>query len=314
MLDAALAELRAAATRPTLLGALSFADIAAAQVLAFVSPPAFADAPAGAASPIRRAPASLPTWSPGAMPCTTVIDRGLPSRHDRGVKLLAVVGLTLAVPTADADCMRVDLGAALLTPTTAALPPDGGVLVGWKQIVNGEPNDDPAHPKWTFSTPMVAETLAPSLVVHRPKTPLAADLAIADAKGKSIAKFKRDPRPAAFALDAPAVSSLAITGRPSRWGDGRTVTAALSAKIPDRAVAIIGYVVRDKKSLAIEFAAIDDRAARAIVTYADPGHCGFNPSGLDVPRLGETMTFVYVDQFGRLSKPSAAVVPITTKP
>ncbi|MBA3457991.1 MAG: hypothetical protein H0T42_33215, partial [Deltaproteobacteria bacterium] len=75
----------------------------------------------------------------------------------------------------------------------------------------------------------------------------------------------------------------------------------------------ITYATRKKKRVAISFHRVEPGKDTAIA-FADAGRCSFNPAGMEPPKAGEKVTLVWVDAFGRLSKPSAPIVMTEIKP
>lgn len=223
------------------------------------------------------------------------------------MKLSAVlVPLVLCLArTASADCARVDNTADLITKDASVIPTDGGVLVGWKPLVNGPPNDAPARPAWTWNggAPPAAIELAPHLVLYQP----AGAVAIADATKTPLARFTRERKATTATLAAPRVTQLRLAITPIRYGTRRDVTATLTEAAPTEAVAIITYATRAKQQVALSYERIAKAGVLELATFADTGRCGFLPKGIEPPKVGESVTFAYVDQFGRRSKQSAPI-------
>lgn len=203
--------------------------------------------------------------------------------------------------------MRVDNTADLITRDGATIPADGGVLVGWKPLVNGPKNDAPARPAWTFNgaaaTQMVE--LAPHLVVYSVKATGA--LAVADPAKAKVATFTRADKAPGRSLPAPNVTKLVLTKHQQRWTERREVTATLASPSPPEAVALVTYAMRDKKQVALSYERIPKAGAKVLSAFADADSCGFLPKGIQPPKVGESVTFAYVDQFGRLGAQGAAV-------
>lgn len=229
-----------------------------------------------------------------------------------------VVGFAVAlavVPRASAICAVTEAGDTLITPAAAFLPRDGGILVGWENAPENKPANQSIS--WTVTTgtkpvDLVRETLAPGLIVLRP--PADTDVLRISTGTTELARYTRDPNAAAFTPGAPKASKLVMTSQPARY-DGwyRTVTTTLAAPVPGDAVAMITYATRKKKRVAISFALVVPGNDTAIA-FADPGRCSFNPPGMVPPKAGEKVTLVWVDAFGRLSKPSAPIAMTEIKP
>ncbi len=222
-----------------------------------------------------------------------------------------VVGLGVAltsVPRANALCAVSEAGDALVTPVAAVLPGDGAILVGSRSFLESKPSNQSTS--WTVTAggkpiAIVREQLAPGLLVLRPAA--GTDTLTVSSGTDELARYTRDLKASAFAPDPPKPTKLEMTSTPARYnGWRRTVSATLAAPVPADAVAVISYVTRKKKRIAITSHHVNVGTDAATV-FADPGRCSFNPAGMEPPKAGEKVTLVWVDAFGRLSKPSAPI-------
>ena len=220
-----------------------------------------------------------------------------------------VVALTIALwaqaTATDAKCMRVELAPKIVTPMKAALPPDGGVLVGYTSSTDAERSDaDPSvQAGWKTSAALSIETLAPGLSVYR--TSATGMFTITDAKQKAVGTFTHG---AAVKLDlpAPAPSALVLSESEGYRGGKEHEIDATFAAIPTQAVAVVLYKVVAGKRTPQSFSLID-RERKAIAVYSEPGHCGWNPPGTSLPAATDDVALAWVDAYGRLSAPSAAL-------
>ena len=225
------------------------------------------------------------------------------------LRLLAMTGLmsmtALASRGADAKCAMTELIPSLITDKAATVPGDGGVLVGYTTEVGRDEAApaDPSLPGWKFSVEVDHATLAPGLTVYRPKS--GAAVAISDAKGKAIARFKRAGAATTMVLPPPMPKTLVITASRSGRGMRRQLTATLSVPAPDTAVAVILYSTKDGKALS--FGRITTVHPTAVVPWSDPSRCSFNPPGTAPPSTGDKLVLAYVDQYGRIGATSAAL-------
>jgi len=227
-------------------------------------------------------------------------------------RLLGVVAsLAIAVsivPSADALCIAMEAGDVLASPVAAVLPGDGGILVRWMPVSEVKAENQSSGWKVAAEGTSVAVAriqLAPGLTVLRPAAGTA--MLTVSSGTTEIARLTRDATLPAFTAAAPTPTKLALTTQRARYsGYFRTVSATLSAPVPDDAIGVITYATRKKKRVAISFALVE-RGKLSVATFGDPGRCSFGPPGADAPKTGEKVTLVWVDAFGRLSKPSAPI-------
>lgn len=223
---------------------------------------------------------------------------------------LLAVGSLIVARESFAKCAMQELAPALVTPKNAAIPADGGVLVGFQysrddevQPAKGDPSMTAA---WTWSQTMTKENLAPGLTVYKPKS--AAAITVKDGK-KLLGTFTRDPKAAAAGSAVPRIGKLEITTHPARRGRHREATVTSTDPIPNDAFGAIVYVERGGKSVPIAFGTIDhhDPKSRTFIAYADPSRCAFAPPGTEPPPVKGKVTIAWFDRFGRVSKQSAPV-------
>lgn len=247
-------------------------------------------------------------------------DIAVQPRYDRAMqRLLAVaVGLAVAlvaVPRASALCAVSEAGDALVSPVASVLPGDGAILVGWRSFLESKSSNQSTS--WTVASggkpiAIVRERLAPGLLVLRPAA--GTELITVSSGTNELGRYTRDPKAPAFAPEPPRATKLEMTSSPARYNNWyRTVTATLAAPVPADAVVMITYAIRKKKRVAISFHHVEPGRDIA-VAFADPGRCSFNPAGMEPPKAGEKVTLVWVDAFGRLSKPSAPIAMTEIKP
>jgi len=155
---------------------------------------------------------------------------------------------------------------------------------------------------------LTIETLAPGLSVYRTKATGA--FTIVDAKRKAVGTFTAGGK-VALDLPAPAPSSLVMSHSEGFRGGERYEIDATFAAIPAQAVALVLYKVAGDKRVPQSFTLVD-RERKALAVYADPGHCGWNPPGTMRPAATDAVELAWVDAYGRLSAPSAAL-KLTTK-
>ena len=199
----------------------------------------------------------------------------------------------------------VELAPQLITPDGAALPDDGGVLVGWESRTRGpRVAGDPSYrPEWKTSSPAALDKLAPGLTLYRPNPPGA--LTITDGN-RTIGRFQRDTKTKPVALAAPEIARAELVAARLRYGEiGNRLDLTFAKPVPDGVVAVIVYVTRGKTQPALSFGRVTPGATKA-VAFTDMYRCMFNPDGTQAPKPTETTMFAWVDQFGRRSKLSAA--------
>jgi len=218
--------------------------------------------------------------------------------------LVTFVALIGTVQHAEGTCARVELAPKLLTPDGAAIPDDGGILVGWEGSTRSAPlPGDPSYrPEWKTSAPVVLDKLAPGLTLFRLKRP--GPLTITDAK-HTLGTFSRDASAGALALAAPKVKRAELAAVRFHYGEiGHTLALTLGDPVPADAVAVIVYVVRNKARVALSFGRVTP-GDTSVVAFTDTYRCMFNPPTTQAPKRTERPVFVWVDRFGRRSKPSA---------
>jgi hypothetical protein len=239
---------------------------------------------------------------------TATVICGKADRMVRSAGILACAALWASAASSEAKCAMVELGPAMITPATAKVPADGGVLVGWTSSHDyGRTDGDPSVRKTWKATAggqpveLVIETLAPGLSVYRPKTKDA--FVLGDGK-QQLGSFARV---AAGKLDlpAPAPQALVLDARPGRYGSSEFSISATFASIPDAAVAVILYRA-GKPRVALSFGSVD-RGQKQVLVYDGPHHCSFPPPGTTQPAKDDRVVLAWVDAFGHVSDPSAAL-------
>lgn len=209
--------------------------------------------------------------------------------------LLSITALLAPATLADAKCMMMEAAPKLVTPASATIPADGGVLVEQELVHDAERFDGDAsiQPSWGLDI----ETLAPGLSVYRDKKSKTA-IAIPTKKKQTFKVGAASANP----LTPPVPTSLAMTvAQGFRGGDAHMITATFSA-IPTGAVALVLYKLDGTKRVPQSYGDVHTTTVRV---YADPGHCGWNPPGTLLPAVTDKVALAWVDQYGRLSPVSA---------
>lgn len=201
----------------------------------------------------------------------------------------------------------------VLTRRDTKLPADGGVLVGYSFAMDDRENGngpDPSDVKWTATDGKTKITLtrtplAPGLSVYRPPANVTAFKL--SSKTKERGSFTHEATSAPTAMAAPVAK--AITSRITEGFRSATTTTTLklTKAAPADAVAIIAY---DDTGKALLFAALPDTHDKVLefAIQESGGHCGTpRPNGEGA--IVGTVTFAYVDAFGRLSPKSKPIVP-----
>ena len=225
----------------------------------------------------------------------------------RSIAIVAGCALLAASPSpGQAKCARMGLAPVVLTPQNAAVPLDGGVVVG----ITGAPGDhgdvdEVVQRTWRFRVgaalhePKI-ETLAPGLAVYR--LPVKAPKAQLEDGGKVVQGKITFGEDKPLALAAPKVKRIThqrtITGR----GSSARTEVELGEAVPPGAVAI---VLADAKGAARSWGGIDVGALGA-VPYAQ-SRCGVLPNGTLESSAGDQVTVFWVDRAGRRSPASAPV-------
>jgi len=219
--------------------------------------------------------------------------------------------LTLLPQPVDASCMRTEFIPVLMTLRDTKLPADGGFLVGFGYSTKTEDLEqtgtDPSDVKWTardrkHPIALTRTALAPGLSVYRPTDGVTA-FTIANAKGKQLAAYTRDDKSAPATLAAPKPRSIVVKSFRSTTRDA---TLELTAAPPPEAVALIVY--SDPKT-AVSFVTLPDTHDKltSLDVYHSGGHCSNEVPGKGGLMTGTTVTFAYVDAFGRVSATSTAI-------
>lgn len=224
-----------------------------------------------------------------------------------------VVGLGVAVALAavpvdaHAKCAMPRLEPQVLTHAADAIPPGGGVLVGWTTSRDWDKpraEGDPAVNKtWRFTLRrrLIATTvkpLAPGLAVYAPRKRIGAKLTLASAGSFTFTKRK-----ATFDAAAPVVKAVRTTIEDKgRWRSTSTVVE-LDAAPPSDAVGLIVYGAGQGP---ITWA-VADASSTTITVFEDSGRCDVHPPAMRAPAVGEKVEAAWVDRFGRLTVRSSAV-------
>jgi hypothetical protein len=228
----------------------------------------------------------------------------------------AVVAVGLLASDAGAKCALQVLDSEIITHAGDEIPANGGVLVGWTTShdrggrIDG--TDPVIHPAWKFREKKklmraVMTQLAPGLAAYAPKVTRNKKhtVVLKGDSGKTLGTYKIAKQNRKWvAHPAPGIKTVTRTVTEGfRGGDEISINVTLDAAPPADAYALIAY---DASDVALTWRPILDPAATAIVVYDSPGHCGTEPPGMRPPGAGDSITFAWVDKFGRLSARSAA--------
>lgn len=213
----------------------------------------------------------------------------------------------------DADCATQALVPRVLTPTTVAIPRDGGgIVVGMRPASQAASAEMPAAVQLTRgrrTQELVARVLAPGLVRFAAVSRLTAGQWTAAALGPNAALTvgRRDPLPGV--PTRPVVTELrrvAATGMSARRAPRTEVRATLEFPVPAGIVAIVTYW-GDEGAAASAWEPVI-QGQRDVVIWQETPECEVDPAGRTGPPEGAAMgRIAYVDQFGQVSPPSAPV-------
>jgi hypothetical protein len=243
---------------------------------------------------------------------TVVEDHRRTSVVGRAMNLvtLALASLVAVIPSAaDADCPSVTgLAPAIASPSGFDLPKDGGVVVGAFGADVPLPTGDPAvQTGWRIRTDAGAETprlvtLAPGLVVYR-SSARSGRIALENDRGESIAWVIATARkqPVLAAPD-PTTAEVVFAGGTVRIG------VELATKAPKEAIAL---VLADSKGTPRSWSLVH-RGSTQQNAYAQ-NRCQVVPNGSVLSQAGEKVTFLWVDQAGRVS-PASKPIALGGKP
>ena len=225
---------------------------------------------------------------------------------------LILVSILAARDLATAKCAMPSVGSAVITPATAKLPADGGVLVGatasFEVQISGA--DTALNPTWRFGDGSkelvpVLVTLAPGLVVYRPPAGMTGALTLKDGKAEIAKLTVTADKPAALA--APEPHSLVLNKVAERYGGFRLqIDAKLKTAVPAGAVAIVVLAVTKKGNVPRSWVRVEANATDAQVAGSS-GRCDPGVPGEIMSKAGDKVVLAYVDAYGRLSKPSRPV-------
>lgn len=216
-----------------------------------------------------------------------------------------------AAPPAAARCAMQGLVPRSLTPTTAALPRDGGGIVVGLRSAPGEDQPMPAGiqlSRGRRSQDLIARELAPGLVRFAAVSRLLPGTWTAAALGPTASlSVGRQPLPGVPTRPGVAeMRRVAATGMSARRTPRAEVRATLEFPVPEGIVAIVAYWGEDGPAAAWEPAI---QGQREIVVWQEPARCQRAPEGTLAPPEGEGVVgrIAYVDAFGQVSPISAAV-------
>lgn len=221
---------------------------------------------------------------------------------------LSICAVAPAARTAEAKCARWGLAPNVLTPRDAAIPPDGGILVGAEDSEDGSLDDgDVAHqPGWRLrigsrvATPTLT-ALAPGLVVYRLPAD-AVDAQLIDDKRQLVGKVTVGGKTPALA--APKLKRLRYEARLGRRASAR-LTVELAGPAPAGAVALVIADASGNKARSWGRVAA---AGDTTVPGYDRGRCRVLPNGTIESKPGDRVTAFWVDGAGRRSRTSPPMV------
>lgn len=204
-----------------------------------------------------------------------------------------MVAVVLGAAAANAEavpCRVAEPTPVILTPATATIDETGGIVVA-----------NPPANAWELTQASIAQKLglrsiAPGLVAIA--LPTNGMFELRDEKHVVIASATRGPvttKP----LPAPKPTAVKLAAAKQRGRD-TTITALFTAKPPPSAVALIVYVKGKPRTWG--------RVTGATSVAVFRGSCQTTPPhGTVAPRLGETVTLVWLDETGHVSAASAAI-------
>jgi hypothetical protein len=211
----------------------------------------------------------------------------------RSTSLAFAIAIAAASAPARAEfCGSMGLEARVVTSADLVVPGDGGVLVAALPGIGQMEGDAANQPTWHFqsrgkSTKARRTTLAPGLVVYEARED--GSVALVDDQGKTRATafvtHRARPR-----LPAPVVKWV------TRAPDAVNVFLELDALPPGEAVAIV-TVGKDGKARSWDFIDSDSTSQRA---FKQRG-CEMAPPGTLTSAVGDSVTFFFVDLYGRRS-------------
>jgi len=232
----------------------------------------------------------------------------------RHLLLLAVIAVS---HPAHAKCSRQDIMQPnLLTRRDTRVPADGGIVVGYAynrgdNEVEKTRTDDPSDVLWTARdvkrkpVALARTSLAPGLSVFRPAA--TTDFVVVDAAGTQVGSFTRGGKP--IVIDAPLLKTVRYKTEGAtemRWSPSTRTILELAKAPPAEAIAVIVYI-GDKPVTFTTLADTHDKQL-SLDIYDAGGHCpSAKPTGTGAVGANSTVTFAYVDTFGRLSPQSKPV-------
>lgn len=221
----------------------------------------------------------------------------------RLVILLAALGF--APSLAHADCARWGLSPKILTPASALVPREGGVVVAAIPDAHGplDPGDAAVQAGWRIhsgsdSVKPPVDVLAPGLAVYRVAVANAFKVELSN--GDAVLATVRPTRDRLDPLAAPKVTRVWFEQSTSRHSTTR-VGVELDGDAPSGAVAL---VMADDQGVPRSWTLAS--AGSKLYAYS-AGDCLPLPNGTIASKAGDKITLFWVDGVGRKS---AATKPI----
>jgi len=222
------------------------------------------------------------------------------------VPVLVFAALSLAPSLARADCARVGLTPKVLTPASAVVPRDGGVVVAAVPEPRGklDPGDAAVQSGWRVkiggdSVKPPIDVLAPGLAVYRVAVANAFKVELSN--GDAVLATVRVTRDKIDPLPAPKITRVWFE-QASRHSTTQ-VGVALDGDIPAGAVAL---VLADDQGVPRSWGLATAAAGSKLYAYG-ARNCEVLPNGTIPSKAGDKVTLFWVDSTGMKS---AATKPI----
>jgi hypothetical protein len=227
-------------------------------------------------------------------------------RHAWTVVVLA----SLVAPDADAKCAMMGLAPEVLTPKSAVIAPEGGIVVGAvsEQDASLDDKDAAEQPGWRLRVGSRVEqpvtlTLAPGLVVY--KLPDAAkDVALINDRRAMVGNVSVGPKTAV--LGAPKIKKIVHEARQGKRPFA-TVQIELSAPAP---AGVIALVIADSKGKTRSWGQAQP-GTTSVFGY-ERRRCQVLSNNTVESRPGDKISVYWIDAGGRKSAASTATVVTKT--
>ncbi|CAN5698369.1 hypothetical protein BH11MYX2_BH11MYX2_21790 [soil metagenome] len=215
--------------------------------------------------------------------------------------LLLIPFVALIPMHASADCGSINgLTPTVLTPDKAPLVGGGGILIADLPAAMTAPGKaPPPAPVWSLRDGTTKNsTIAPGLTVRVPTGKAkSSPFELVDATQRHVVTVY-GTEDLGGPVPVPNVSSVVTMGATSYRTSGE-----ISLKAPGVPAGIAAIVLANADGTPREFMRVQKGD-----TKADPihGHCQQDPDGTLTTQVGDSVTLFYVDDHGRVSKPTKA--------